>query len=372
MAVIEVLATGIVFRGSADDGHFRNAHFPSVVELDGGRLMAAMDIGQRMTARDVRSYCCRSDDGGQTWSRPRLIFEPDQSDHPVTTSCRISRGPDGRLLGIAQLIDRSRPGEDLSNPQTDGSTPGQLAVIQSDDGGETWSGPTKINPPINWSTWELCSVILPLDADRWLLPTAIFPDWEGRSPLGVKALVMTSEDRGQSWPRSTDVFDFWDQKTTAWEQKQAVLSDGRILAVCWCFNYATKQDEPNRYTLSHDHGATYGTARDTPLQGQTCSILGLEDNHVLCVYRRLDKRGLWAHLARVEGDNWQPITDAAIWGTDVDAIAGGGDSSLRNLHKLQFGFPTLIRMASGDIFCVFWCVEDGLSVIRWYRLVVEM
>jgi sialidase-1 len=371
MAAIEVLGTGLVFRGSADDDHFRNAHFPSVVELDDGQLVAAMDIGQRMCARDVRSYCCRSSDGGQTWSRPRLMFEPDESEHPVTTTCRISRCGDGQLLGIAQLTDRSRPGEVLSNPQTDGSTAGKLALIKSGDGGETWAGPATINPPIDWSVWEICSVIMPLDADRWLLPTAIFPDWDGRAPLGVKAMVLTSEDQGRSWGRTTDVFDFWDRKTTAWEQKQTVLSDGRLLSVCWCFNYATKQDEPNRFAISHDRGETYGPARDTPLRGQTCSILGLEDNHVLCVYRRLDKRGLWAHLARVEGDNWQAIADAPLWGTDVDAIAGGGDSSLRNLHKLQFGFPTLIRQKNGDVFFVFWCVEDGLSVIRWYRLAVS-
>ena len=39
----------------------------------------------------------------------------------------------------------------------------------------------------------------------------------------------------------------------------------------------------------------------------TFSAPNLPDNHVMVVYRRADQRGLWAHLARIEGDAWRPL-----------------------------------------------------------------
>ena len=57
-----------------------------------------------------------------------------------------------------------------------------------------------------------------------------------------------------------------------------------------------------------------------------------------------------------------------LWGKDREAIQGGGDSSIQHQHALQFGFPQLIRLSNGDLFIVFWAVEDGLSVIRSFRV----
>ena len=87
---------------------------------------------------------------------------------------------------------------------------------------------------------------------------------------------------------------------------------------------------------------------------------------------RLDKRGLWAHLARMEGERWVPLAETCLWGRDVEAIAGGGDSSMVNLGKLQFGFPQLVQLSNGEIIVVFWAVEDGLSVIRRFRLKIDL
>src|SRR5690606_25760301 len=134
---------------------------------------------------------------------------------------------------------------------------------------------------------------------------------------------------------------------------------------------ATKSNELNRYALSPDEGESFSPPLDTPLHGQTCSILGLEDNHVLAVYRRLDKPGLWAHLARIEGSRWLPVSEMLLWGRETLALASGTSSDLRNLHQLRFGFPTLIRLADRDVFCVFWGLEDGLMVIRSFRLAVR-
>ena len=372
MADIDIQRTGLVYRGSDSHPHLRNAYFPSVVQTPHGDLIATMDIGAVMCSQDTRCYLCRSTDGGRTWSPPQLIFEPDQSAGPVHTTCRMNAAPDGRLVTFVALTDHPSADTATTNPDNGGTTDMQLALLTSDDSGATWSAPQPLAPPLDWKYFEICHAVFPVTPDRWLLPASMRLNWQGDCPYGQRAFVFISDDSGETWPRIVDVFDLWDQNIISWEQKQTFLSDGRIFAMCWAFNDKTKKDHNNHYTLSGDNGASYAQPLESPLNGQTCTPIGLEDNHVLCLYRRLDKKGLWAHLARIEDTTWQPVADQLVWGGQVDALPGGLDSRMENLHTLRFGYPTIIKLADGDLFMVFWGVEDDLSVIRWFRLRVKL
>jgi hypothetical protein len=212
--------------------------------------------------------------------------------------------------------------------------------------------------PFDWKCFgepsPILSLILSLAADLWLLPSLTRLNWDGECPVGLKSIVMISEDQGRSW-----------------EQKQTPLGDGRILAVTWAFNHETRENLPNHYTFSSDGGESYGLPRHSPLHGHTCTPLALTDHLILCVYRRLDQNGLWAHLAGIERDKWIPLAERCLWGSDREAISGGGDSSIQQQHNLQFGFPQVVHLHDGTILVVFWAVEDGLSVIRSVQLRVE-
>lgn len=372
MATLDILETGLVYRGCESHGHLRNAYFPSVVQTSAGDLVAAMDIGATMSSQDTRSYTSRSNDGGRTWSPPQLILEPDPSAGPVHMTCRMSAAPDDCLIGLIALTDHPHPDVPTTNPENGGTTDVQLVLLTSNDHGETWSAPHPLKPPLDWNHYEICHAVFPLASDRWLLPIATRLNWQGECPYGHKAMVLVSEDAGRTWPKLTDVFNLWDRNIISWEQKQTLLSDGRILAMCWAFNDQTKTDHTNHYTLSHDGGASYARPLESPLVGQTCTPIGLQDNHVLCLYRRLDRRGLWAHLAHMEENTWQPVTDTLVWGGQVAALPTGMDSRMENLGRLRFGYPTVIRLTDGNLFLVFWGIEDELSVIRWYKLHVEL
>ena len=371
MAEIRILAGGVAYRGVRSGALTSNAYWPTVVERADGELVLAMNLASAISAPDMRPYCCRSGDGGRTWTRPRKVFEPDESRHPVQATLRINQAPDGQLVGLAALLDRSRLDTPRTNPETGGTVPMQHAIVRSDNGGRTWSPPRPLKGPLDWDCYGEPSPIVPLSADRWLLPSLTRLDWEGRCPLGLKAFVMISADAGLTWPRAADVFNLWAERIICWEQKQTRLADGRILAVTWAFDAAAKKDLPNRYTFSADEGDSYAPSLESPLNGQTCTPLGLADNHVLCAYRRTDQRGLWAHLGRIDNAAWRPIEQTLLWGGDVESMPGAKDSSIEHMAALQFGFPWLVRLADGGVFLAFWCVEQGLSVIRWFRLAVE-
>ena len=364
---ISLLETGIVYRGSADHPHLRTAAFPSIAQLPDGRLAVTMTIGREQNSPDVRCYVVDSEDGGKTWSEPRKIFEPDESERRFSAGIRMSRVHDGTLAGFVNLLDRSDPGAPTTNPETGGTVERDHAVIRSTDG-RTWSDLEFFSPPLDWKCFGEPSPILALSGERWLLPSLTRLDWQGQCPYGLKSFVMISEDQGRSWPRYTDVFDLWSEKTITWEQKQAKLDDGRILAVTWAFNSDTKENLPNLYTFSGDDGGSYAPPLRSPLRGQTCTPLALAGNRVLCIYRRLDRNGLWAHLAEIRDTEWVPLAESCLWGSDREALPGSRDSSIQHQHNLQFGYPQLIQLQDGDIFAVFWAVEDGLSVIRGFRL----
>jgi hypothetical protein len=308
-----------------------------------------------------------SADGGKTWSDPQKIFEPDETATRYSAGIRMSRIHDGTLAGFVNLLDRSDPDAPTTNRETGGTVPREHAVIRSKDG-RTWSDLEPFAYPIDWKCFGEPSPILALSAERWLLPSLTRLDWSGQCPHGLKSFVTISEDQGRTWPRLVDVFDLWSERTITWEQKQAVLSDGRIFAVTWAFNSDTKANLPNLYTFSEDEGDSYAPPLRSPLQGQTCTPLALPDNRILCVYRRVDRNGLWAHLAEIRDTDWLPMAETCLWGSDREAIPGAKDSSIQHQHNLQFGYPQLVHLEDGDLFAVFWAVEDGLSVIRGFRL----
>jgi len=371
MTSISIEKTGLVFRGSEKAPQLVNAAFPSVVESTSGELVVTLNIGKTRNHAGVRSYCCRSTDGGETWTSPEKIFEPDESLNLVSTGIRMSGTPGGELVGFVNLLDRSDADAPTTNRETGGTVEREHAIIRSFDGGRSWSELEHFHPPIDWKCLGEPSPVLALSDQRWLLPSLTRLNWQGECPFGLKSFVMISEDRGKSWPRATDVFNLWPEGKVTWEQKQIRLTDGRLLAVTWVFDAKTNRNLPNHYTFSGDDGDTYLPALQSPLQGQTCTPLALADNHILCVYRRLDRNGLWAHLARIEGRSWIPMAEKILWGQTIEALAGAGDSSIQHQHRLQFGYPQLIRLVDGGVFVVFWGMEDGLSVIRWFRLKVS-
>lgn len=367
MTSINVLKTAVVYRGSPTEPHLRTAAFPSIAQMADGNLVATMTIGREMNSVDVRCYASISPDEGSTWSPPQRIFEPNESNHAVSAGIRMSQAHDGTLVGFVNLLNRTDPAAPTTNRKTGGTVPREHALIRSPDG-RVWSRLEPFEPPLDWHCFGEPSPVLALSASRWLLPSLTRLNWEGQCPYGLKSFVMISEDQGKTWPQSVDVFNLWSKRIITWEQKQTQLTDGRILAVTWAFNDETKENLPNLYTFSEDEGRSYEAPLHSPLHGQTCTPKATAGNQILCVYRRLDKNGLWAHLAQIKGPDWIPLAETCLWGNDREAIPGGVDSSIQNMHALQFGYPQVIRLRSGDFFVVFWAVEEGLSIIRSFRL----
>jgi sialidase-1 len=367
MPSIQIIDTGLVYRNDKPHLYAKHAYFPTITSV-GDELICAMDIGSAFEAVDVRSYCCRSADGGKSWSAPSLIFDPDTHAGRYSTSCRISHVDDSELVGLTCLLDRSRPDMGLANPATDGFTRTEFGLVRSRDGGNTWGPYAPMTLPVNWSAFETSAPITQLRSGRWLAPSAYWPDWEGHDPHGPASVAFLSDDLGQSWRDCVTTFSGRSNRRMYVEQRIIQLSNGRVMAECWTIDRDRKVSIHNSYTFSDTDGETFGDPLSAPIHGETCSIFALEDNQILCVYRRMDKKGLWAHLARIDADRWVPLADEPLWGANVIAHDTHQESLLAQMSTLRFGSPSQVRLGNGDVMAVFWCVEDCVSNIRWFRL----
>lgn len=362
---LELIDSGVVYRNPKP--HLRSVHawHPTIARLGDGTLLAAFDLGEAIESLDYRTYTSRSHDGGHTWDTPKRLFEDNHPRRAIHT-VRIRRLKDGSLIGFGARAYRDDPEEGLTNRANLGYVPMDLILLRSSDEGASWQGPQVIEPPLVGPSFEVCHPIMELADGRWLAPTATWKGWDGSAPNGMKAIALVSHDRGKTWPEWIDVVDQWASGIVSWELGMCELPGGRLLGVVWCLDDKAGRSLPNKFALSRD-GRTFGPPRANGLRGETAKLLTHSTGNVVCLYRRLDQPGLWANLVRIEGDNWNNVAETAVWQGPSSGMKGEGKAA-DELSSLKFGFPTMIELPDGDVFAVFWCLDNCLYSIRWAKL----
>lgn len=372
MPSVNVLKSGLIYRNPKPHVRSVHAYFPSVVVMANGEMLASVVLGEAFEATNNRTNVCRSNDDGETWRCEGPIY-PGETTRLMTDASRVTAAPDGQVVAFMMRHDRTdHPDEGLTNPETLGFVPTELTLLRSSDFGHTWSGPTPFAPPLEGPCFELCSPITILSDGRWILPTLTWPDWDGRCPNGVKMVALVSHDAGRTWPEYWDVMRQDRGRVYFWESKIVELADGTLLAVAWAYDDVAAKDRPNHYAISKDGGQSWSPPASTGLLGQTMTPLALDDGRVLCVYRRMDRPGLWANFSRLDGDRWASDGDAPLWGADVAGLTATTGDMAHNFTVLRFGAPSMTRLGDGTIFLAFWCYEDCVSVIRWFKLSVDV
>lgn len=368
------IESNLIFRNPRPHVKSIHAYFPSVAVLPDGQMAATYTLGEAFESVDAQLHAARSSDFGDTWRDAGPICRP-TTDRITSLFGRLAVAVNAEtataeLIAIILRSDRTdHPDHGLTNPQTMGWVPTELLLVRSSDAGRTWTEPQRIVPPLAGAEFEMCAPISVLSDGRWLWPTSLWPDWNGNLSLGNRMIAFVSEDEGRSWPRYVDVMADEQSRLVYWESKIIELSDGRLLAVAWCHDMETNKDLPNRYSLSSDRGETWTAPLCTQLQGQTLTAIELADGRIFSVYRRMDRPGLWANLSRLDGERWINTAEQSLWGNDSPAgFTSTEFDMLSNFHALRFGAPCLSLLPDGRVFIAFWCYENMVSVIRWFKL----
>lgn len=362
------LSSGIVYRNPLPHVFSRQAYFPSTVLLDNGEILASLVIGEAFEAANLDTHVLRSADGGETWSDPLPLLPPG-SKQGASNCGRLTALPGGELVS---MVVRSRreghPEEGLANPENLGFVPTELLLLRSHDRGRSWSAPEKVEPPLEGPSFEACSAIVPLKDGRWIWPTSTWRGWDGHSPNGMKMIALVSHDQGRSWPEYMDIMDGNAEQVIYWEGKVLELSSGLLLAVSWAYDEQQSRDRSNHYSVSADGGRTWSAPAPTGIQGQTMAIADLNDGHLLTVCRRIDRPGLWAGIAELDKGRWCNLEEHCLWGGGNTTLNTRSGQMVQDFNELKFGAPGITALPDGSLYLVFWCYEQMVSNIRWFKL----
>lgn len=272
------------------------SHSGTLVEMDGGRLVAAWYAGSGEGARDVSiQLSARAGEGD--WSEPRGIFDREEVSAAMRRQVHSLGNPllftDG--AGRLGLLFVS-----ISAGKWSGSS---MNLAWSADGGETWTRPEKLtlNPLANLSALPRNPPV-PLLGGGWAVP--IYEEFLGRFP---ELLWIRPRD-----PVSLAAVSRMAGGMSVFQPAVVALSAERGLA------FYRDDSGSGRVSLagSSDGGRTWSGRRSSDLPNVDSGVcaLRLPDGRLLCAVNDSGNRkreNLRLALSADEGKNWQYIATLA-------------------------------------------------------------
>jgi hypothetical protein len=279
------------------------------------------------TTADV--MIARSLDGGWTWSEPRSLSHLDVAqDGEVWVIPQISALADGRLVIICDRGIR-RPGEEhvslfhWQQPERGMSS----WLFWSDDAGETWSQPERID-----KVGGQPSYIAEL-ADGTLLFTRTEAkprtdrhsglEFEGTNPpyAYYACGLMASYDRGRTWDRPGLLADdplFSDAEVGLFETREGILQ-----AHARCCDHGSFFGQPSRRWTSEDGGRNWSKPELLPYYGHRIAVHALRSGKALATFR--NAYGTFASYAFLfdPGETFAYVPNSFIWREDCCRLEGG-------------------------------------------------
>ena len=351
-----------------EEGYY--ALCPNVVRTPSGDLMVffqrAPHLGYPHHDNPLFNVqACRSQDEGQTWSRPTLITSDplgginDRGVHTLS---------DGSILihcSCTELVPAE--GSEAHGSQWV-SRPGKPFWVRSRDDGHTWSEPVRF-PPVPDSVWGnpathsgVCrSGLIELPDGRLLMPSKCTDNPDGSMPCF--GMLRVSHDMGETWEYGGRIA----EDPVAHFSEPAIhrTPSGRILVIFRCHaNTAQDGDESlplrdrqynSRFqalVTSDDDGDTW-TPWKRSVPGYPAHMLGLRDGRIfLTVGTRWD--GQAGCLARVLDPEGTELETTPIQTTAPDLENAPDVIVQSDSFSHDCGYPWSVELNDGRVLVAYW------------------
>jgi len=277
------------------------AHFPDVVRLADGRLLAAYREGADHVKSDGRVCVVGSDDGGQTWGRPWVAVDGPHDDRDP----KLAMLADGTVLLSYFVIDWS------TRPR---HTTWGTYVCRSTDGGRTWSEPASVGTSMGgpgepdlqvWSASHGAAAELP--GGDVLLP--LYGKLPGQA--WQQATVVRSTDGGRTWPAGGEALVAAADGVHFQEPTLTVLDEQVVALIRTTAEHAY-------LSRSTDGGRSWSPPQPTDMPASSHHALPLSSGEVLVTYGDLSPRfsthrDTVGRLVQRPLDTWDGYADVQLY-----------------------------------------------------------
>jgi hypothetical protein len=312
-----VLQAFVVAR--ADDGLL--AHFPDLVSLGGGRLLAAFREGAGHLGPQGRISVAGSEDGGRTWGPSRVAVDGSFDDRDP----KLAVLADGTVLLSYFVIDWS------SEPRH--TTHGTF-VRRSEDGGVTWGEPAPAGMGLSGGgidAWHAShGAVAELPGGELLYPVY----GHRADEKWWRASVLRSTDGGRTWPVSAEVTIAAAEGINFQEPTLTVLAGGEVVSLI-------RTDVERAYlSRSADGGRTWSEPERTDMPASSHHALALSTGEVLVTYGDLSKerRVTSGRLVSRPGQTWDGYPDVLLYDSGHRDQANPSSAEVEPGRYLTLGF----------------------------------
>lgn len=314
----------------------KKAFFADMVRLDDGRLLVAYRDSVAHINQDGRILVVESDDGGRTWSAPRVAIDTQVDDRDP----KLMQMRDGTILMNFFRTDWTGYRE---NPATRLGT----YVCRSVDGGATWSEPvlvgTAMSGPSDVVVWPYYAgyaathgPILELANGDLLVPLYGHLPEGGSGPVSV----VRSTDGGLTWPAENESFIGIPDGFNFFEPNLSLLRDGSLVSIIrtsikWAY-----------ISWSYDAGASWSTPKATELPAISHHQLMLANGDMLLTYGDVSRqfgqgRPTVGRILKHPEDGVEGTRDLLIYDAAINGRPTGDQANPSSVELLPGRFFTI-------------------------------
>lgn len=366
---------GVVFM-DAPGSESASATFPSVCALPAGRWLCAFRAAPRKKdSLPQRVLLTWSDDAGRTWQPPIEPFRaPPINDKPGSFRMTALTALGGsRVVAVLYWVDASDPTKPFYNEATEGLLESRIVMARSEDGGETWTTPWRVETRPFTTPTPITGPLLLLGNGEWALQFETNKDYDDPSPWVHSSVLMFSRDEGKSWPEHVKVSEDPTGRFFYWDQRPVVLPDGGMADFFWTFDRGATAYRCLHLRTSSDHGRTWTPLRDIGVPGQAGTPVGMPDGRILLPYMdRTQAPLLKVRVSPDRGRSWPEETEIVV-DDSVSRHQQKARATMQetwaDMSRFSVGYPSAAPLSEREVLLVYYA---GLTAdhtgIQWVRL----
>lgn len=362
---------------SAGDSE-KTCAYPLSIRLRDGSICCTYRQGSSKHSSDSLLMIQTSQDSGNSWSDPQVVFDGRKSTPVITmVTAGICQTNDGNLLALFGAIEGLIPDVYMFS-QEGRALPHPLLVTQSADGGRTWLEPKSItqssllNAGVTSRPFILEDGALCLPLEYKLTPSG---------PSG--SAMMFSRDNGVTFDPAVIVAADISKKLNLCDARYDVLPDGRIIALLWTFRQDNEETVEVHRSFSSDQGRTWTEPEPIGFVGQITAPLALPAGQMVAVSNyRLPPEGirLWGSLDG--GRTWPGLGPIQMWDPNVNRMVGQLTGSVKEvtiesegvweaLDRFTFGTPDLVYLSDDSLLMTYYATLRDITHVRACRFKVD-